>query len=56
MSLGGFKARGDRAAAYCDALAAVEQAALDEAAARDRALLQELLTLFAARYAAGEGA
>jgi ATP-dependent exoDNAse (exonuclease V) beta subunit len=51
MSLGGFKARGDRAAAYCDALAAVEQAALDEAAARDRALLQELLTMFAARYA-----
>ena len=51
MSLGGFKARGDRAAGYCDALSAVEQAALDEAAARDRALLQELLTLFAARYA-----
>ena len=51
MSLGTFKARGDRAAAYRDALAAVEQAALDEAAARDRALLQELLTLFAERYA-----
>jgi ATP-dependent exoDNAse (exonuclease V) beta subunit len=51
MSLGMYKARGDRAAAYCDALAAVEQAALDEAAARDRALLQDLLTLFAARYA-----
>jgi ATP-dependent helicase/nuclease subunit A len=51
MSLGGFKARGDRAAAYCEALGAVEQAALDEAAARDRALLQELLTLFADRYA-----
>jgi ATP-dependent exoDNAse (exonuclease V) beta subunit len=51
MSLGGFKARGDRASAYCEALAAVEQAALDEAAARDRALLQELLTLFARRYA-----
>jgi ATP-dependent helicase/nuclease subunit A len=51
MSLASFKARGDRAAAYCEALAAVEQAALDEAAARDRALLQELLTLFAARYA-----
>ncbi len=50
MSLSGFKARGDRAAGYCDALAAVEQAALDEAAARDRALLQELLALFAARY------
>jgi ATP-dependent helicase/nuclease subunit A len=51
MSLGGFKARGDRASAYCEALGAVEQAALDEAAARDRALLQELLTLFAERYA-----
>jgi ATP-dependent exoDNAse (exonuclease V) beta subunit len=51
MSLTGFKVRGDRAAGYCEALAAVEQAALDEAAARDRALLQELLTLFAARYA-----
>jgi ATP-dependent exoDNAse (exonuclease V) beta subunit len=51
MNLTGFKARGDRASGYCDALAAVEQAALDEAAARDRALLQELLTLFARRYA-----
>jgi len=51
MSLTGFKARGDRAAAYSEALGAVEQAALDEAAARDRALLQELLTLFAERYA-----
>jgi ATP-dependent helicase/nuclease subunit A len=51
MNLGGFKARGDRAASYADALGAVEQAALDEAAARDRALLQELLTLFAERYA-----
>jgi ATP-dependent exoDNAse (exonuclease V) beta subunit len=51
MSLTGFKARGDRAAGYCEALAAVEQAALDEAAARDRTLLQELLTLFSERYA-----
>jgi ATP-dependent exoDNAse (exonuclease V) beta subunit len=51
MSLTGFKARGDRAAGYCEALGAVEQAALDEAAARDRALLQELLTLFVERYA-----
>jgi ATP-dependent exoDNAse (exonuclease V) beta subunit len=51
MSLTGFKARGDRAAAYCEALAGVEQAALDEAAARDRALLQELLTLYARKYA-----
>jgi ATP-dependent helicase/nuclease subunit A len=51
MGLSGFKARGDRGAAYCEARAAVEQAALDEAAARDRALLQELLTLFAGKYA-----
>ncbi|HZT93950.1 MAG TPA: UvrD-helicase domain-containing protein [Gaiellaceae bacterium] len=51
MNLSGFKARGDRAAAYGEALAAVEQAALDEAAARDRALLQELLTQFAECYA-----
>ena len=51
MALSGFKARGDRAVAYCEALAAVEQAALDEAAARDRALLQELLTEFARTYA-----
>ena len=50
MSLTGFKARGDRAAGYCEALGAVEQAALDETAARDRALLQELMTLFAERY------
>jgi ATP-dependent helicase/nuclease subunit A len=54
MSLGDYRARGDRAAGYREALAAVEQAALDEAAARDRALLQELLTLFAARYAAAK--
>ena len=51
MGLATFKARGDRAAAYCDALAAVAQAGLDEAAARDRALLQELLTAFAGKYA-----
>src|SRR5581483_3139650 len=50
MTLAGFRARGDRAAAYGEALAAVEQAALDEAAARDRALLQELLTLFSRSY------
>src|SRR5436309_3339568 len=54
MSLADYKARGDRAAGYREALAAVEQAALDEAAARDRALLQELLTLFAGRYAAAK--
>jgi ATP-dependent exoDNAse (exonuclease V) beta subunit len=51
MSLSGFRARGDRAGAYREALASVEQAALDEAALRDRALLQELLTTFAEEYA-----
>ncbi|HET7572116.1 MAG TPA: UvrD-helicase domain-containing protein [Gaiellaceae bacterium] len=51
MDLAGHRARGERAASYAEALAAVEQAALDEAAARDRALLQELLTAFAAEYA-----
>jgi len=51
MDLAGYRARGERAATYAEALAAVEQAALDEAAARDRALLQELLAAFAATYA-----
>ncbi|HVS84925.1 MAG TPA: UvrD-helicase domain-containing protein, partial [Gaiellaceae bacterium] len=51
FDLGGFKARGERAASYAEALAAVEQAALDELASRDRAHLQELLTAFAAAYA-----
>jgi ATP-dependent helicase/nuclease subunit A len=50
MDLAGYRARGERAAGYSEALAAVEQAALDEAAARDRALLQELLVDFAAAY------
>jgi ATP-dependent exoDNAse (exonuclease V) beta subunit len=51
MDLSGYRARGERAATYSEALAAVEQAALDEAAARDRVLLQELLTAFAGAYA-----
>jgi ATP-dependent helicase/nuclease subunit A len=51
MELSGFRASGERAASYEEARKAVEQAALDEAAARDRALLQELLTRFAAAYA-----
>ena len=51
MELGGFRASGERAASYEEARRAVEQAALDEAAARDRDLLQELLTRFAAAYA-----
>jgi ATP-dependent helicase/nuclease subunit A len=51
MDLSGYRARGERAATYSEALAAVEQAALDAAAVRDRALLQELLAAFAAAYA-----
>jgi len=50
LELAGYRARGDRAVAYTEALAAVEQAALDEAASRDRDLLQELLERFAAAY------
>jgi ATP-dependent helicase/nuclease subunit A len=51
LDLSGFRIRGERAASYEEARRAVEQAALDEAASRDRALLQELLERFAAAYA-----
>ena len=51
LELGDVRARGERAAAYEEARRAVEQAALDELAARDRDLLQELLTAFAEAYA-----
>jgi len=51
IDLSGFRVRGDRAVVYEEARRAVEQAALDEAAARDRDLLQELLERFAAAYA-----
>jgi ATP-dependent helicase/nuclease subunit A len=50
MDLAGFRASGERAASYEEARKRVEQAALDEAAIRDRVLLQELLTRFAAAY------
>jgi ATP-dependent helicase/nuclease subunit A len=50
MELSGFRASGERAASYEDARHAAERAALDEAASRDRALLQELLDGFAAAY------
>jgi ATP-dependent helicase/nuclease subunit A len=43
-------ARDERFASYHDALAAVESAALDEIAARDRDLLQDLLVAFDAAY------
>ncbi len=50
MELSGFRASGERAASYEEARKATEHAALDEAASRDRALLQELLERFAASY------
>jgi ATP-dependent helicase/nuclease subunit A len=51
MDLSGFRASGERAATYEEARRAVERTALDQAAARDRELLQELLERFAAAYA-----
>jgi ATP-dependent helicase/nuclease subunit A len=45
-----LRVRGERGATYEEARRAVEQAALDELAARDRDLLQELLTCFAGEY------
>src|SRR5260370_12056498 len=50
MELSGFRASGERAASYEEARKTTEQAALDEAASRDHALLQELLERFAASY------
>jgi ATP-dependent helicase/nuclease subunit A len=54
LDLGDFRARGERAATYEEARKGVQQAALDVAAAGDRDLLQELLDLFAAEYAASK--
>jgi ATP-dependent exoDNAse (exonuclease V) beta subunit len=51
LDLGAHRASGERAATYEATRKAVEQAALDELAANDRELLQELLDLFAAAYA-----
>ena len=51
LDLSGYRIRGERAVSYEEARRKVEQAALDEAATRDRALLQELLERFAASYA-----
>jgi ATP-dependent exoDNAse (exonuclease V) beta subunit len=50
IDLSDLKLRGERAASYEEARRRVEQAALDELAAADRDLLQELLDLFAAAY------
>jgi ATP-dependent helicase/nuclease subunit A len=54
LDLSDFAVRGPRGAAYEEARKAVEQAALDELALRDRELLQELLLGFAAHYAAAK--
>lgn len=54
LDLSGLRARQERAASYEEARKAVEQAALDEVALRDRELLQELLHGFAAAYAAAK--
>jgi ATP-dependent helicase/nuclease subunit A len=50
FDLSELKARGERAASYEEARRGVEQAALDELAARDRDLLQELLGAFERAY------
>jgi len=50
LALGDLKTRGPRAAAFAEARDAVVAAALEELAARDRGLLQELLTAFAVAY------
>jgi ATP-dependent helicase/nuclease subunit A len=54
LDLGGLRARGERAASYEEARKAVEQAALDQLALRDRELLQELLRLFGEHYGAAK--
>jgi ATP-dependent helicase/nuclease subunit A len=54
LDLGDLRARGERAATYEEARRAVEQAALEELAARDRELLQQLLVAFGGAYAAAK--
>jgi ATP-dependent exoDNAse (exonuclease V) beta subunit len=51
IDLSGFRVRSDSAVVYEEARVAVERAALDETAGRDRDLLQELLERFAEAYA-----
>jgi ATP-dependent exoDNAse (exonuclease V) beta subunit len=50
IDLATLRAQGPRAAGFEEARKAVEQAALEHVATRDRDLLQELLDLFAAEY------
>jgi ATP-dependent exoDNAse (exonuclease V) beta subunit len=54
VDLSGLHCRGARAATYEQARKALERAALEELAAGDRDLLQELLERFAAEYAAAK--
>ncbi len=57
LDLSGYQTRGgprERFALYEESRRAVEQAALDEAAVRDRELLQELLGAFAGSYEAAK--
>lgn len=54
LELATSSSRGARAATFNDARRAVHALALEELAARDRELLQELLTGFAASYAAAK--
>jgi ATP-dependent helicase/nuclease subunit A len=54
FDLGDLRLRGERAATYEEARRAVEQGALDELAAADRDLLQELLNAFASAYQEGK--
>ncbi len=54
IDLAALRTRGVRAAGFEEARKNVERAALELAATRDKDLLQELLDLFAAEYAAGK--
>ncbi|HXG76051.1 MAG TPA: UvrD-helicase domain-containing protein [Gaiellaceae bacterium] len=54
VDLSALQARGSRAASFEQARKAVERAALEDLAAADRDLLQELLERFAAEYAAAK--
>ena len=54
FDLADLRLHGERAATYEEARRSLEQAALDELAAADRDLLQELLTGFAAEYQEGK--
>jgi ATP-dependent helicase/nuclease subunit A len=59
LDLSGLAPRGgkrERASSYEEARRSVEQAALDEVAARDRGLLEDLLRRFADAYAAAKAA